>query len=385
MKNHIGIYFASKHGQTQKIANYIGQLFRLERAEVEIVDLGRSSESLPSVLGFDTVLIGSPVYQQRYPREVVRFVRENRDKLRHVPSTGFFSVSLAATPQNAEAYAESLGPVRRFLDDVAWSPQWIASFPRALNYLEYNPFLRWIMKKISAKEHGPTDTRHDYYLTRWNEVAQFAMDFYNDAPNSRYRERMAPRATRTLNALMPTFEQRIVQRETIKATADEVRAAIETMELEDMPLANLLAWARNLGQKTPRYSPHVSFHDSAEAFGTLTIESGERREILGALVGQFWKRDYGIRRMHGVNEFRNFGRMDYTKVLTNFWFDDSTQGKTVVRTETRIHSMSYEAERHFRLYWLAVSLGVRLYMRSVLHGIRRSLQHRRWEHRVVAA
>ena len=385
MKNHIGIYFTSKYGQTQKIANYIGQLFRQEPADVEIIDLARRLEALPNLLRFDAVLIGAPVYQHSYPREVVNFVRQNREQLQHVPSTGFFSVCLAATPKTPESYAESLGPVKQFLDKVAWNPKWIASFPGALNYLEYNPLLRWIMKAISRKEGGPTDTRHDFYLTRWDEVAQFASDFYNDEPKSRYRERTVPRGTRTLNALMPIFEQRIVQREKIAATPEEIRAAIENMELEDMPLANLLAWVRNLGQKHPEYSRHVSFHDSAEAFGAFTFQSGELHEVLGALVGQFWKRDYGVRRLRNLSDFRNFGHMDYSKVLTNFWFEETSEGQTVVRTETRIHSMSFEAERHFRKYWLLVEPGVRLYMRSVLHGIRRSLERRRWEHHAVAA
>jgi hypothetical protein len=90
-------------------------------------------------------------------------------------------------------------------------------------------------------------------------------------------------------------------------------------------------------------------------------------------------------RIRNTDDFREFGTAGYTKVLTNFWFDEFRGGKTVVRTETRIHSLGTSAQRKFGWYWLVVSLGVRLYMRSVLSGIRRSVERKRWQGHVVAA
>jgi menaquinone-dependent protoporphyrinogen oxidase len=378
MKGQLGIYFATRHCQTQKIANYLGQWFRQRQVEVKIFDLAGPANNLQDPLNFDAVLIGAPVYMRCYPREVARFVRKNRATLVRVPCTGFFSVCLAATPATPEAYVQSLGPVKAFLDDVAWNPRWIASFPGALNYRVYNPILRWIMKKISAAQGGPTDVRNDYFLTRWDEVSEFATDLLTDEPQSRYRAEKVLRATGMLNALMPDFEHRIVQRLLLHGTLEEVRVALETMELEDMPLASALAWIRNLGRKSPNQSPHTLFHDSAEAFGSLPILSNQPHEVMGALIGQFWKRDFGIHRLGNIDEFRGFAESGYVKVLTNFWFEESCNYQTVVRTETRIHAMDAEAARKFGLYWLAVSPGIRLYMRSVLHGIRASLDRRRW-------
>src|SRR5581483_9199080 len=105
MKNHIGIYFVSKYGQTQKIANYIAQLFRQQQTEVEIINLERTADSRPNLHRFDAVLIGAPVYEHHYSRQITRFVQEKREKLQHIPATGFFSVCLAATPKTPEAYA----------------------------------------------------------------------------------------------------------------------------------------------------------------------------------------------------------------------------------------------------------------------------------------
>jgi menaquinone-dependent protoporphyrinogen oxidase len=378
----IGIYFASKHGQTAQIAHFLGEWFTEHGADVHVADLSQGTQGLVEVRNFDAVLVGAPMHRGRYPSVVRRFVRENRTELMTVGSTGFFSVCLAETPGTQAAHLEALRPVRDFLDDVSWTPEWIASFPGALNYRDYNPLLRQIMRGISEKEGGPTDTTKNFEFTRWDEVERFAQDFHDGAARSTFGGELVPLATRTLNKLAPEFEQRIVQRISIEATPDEVRVALECLEPADMPLAEFLASIRNLGREVEK---PASFREAAMAFGALEIETRQPHELLGALTGRFWTKDYGIRRMHSVEELRAFDNPAYTKALTNFWFDEFKDGRTLVRTETRIHSLGPGARENFAMYWGAVNLGVRLYMKSVLRGIRRCAIRRRWQHRAIAA
>jgi len=72
-------------------------------------------------------------------------------------------------------------------------------------------------------------------------------------------------------------------------------------------------------------------------------------------------------------------------VATNFWFGDYRDGKTTVRTETRIHSLGMKSRRRFHGYWSLVSGGVYLYMGSVLRGIARSAFRRSHERHVLAS
>jgi menaquinone-dependent protoporphyrinogen oxidase len=383
MKKNIGIYFASKHGQTTKVAHFLCDWFTQQGSDVHIVDLSQGTEGLAEVRNFDAVLVGAPLYRSRYPRAVRNFVRDNRGELMGLSSTGFFSVCLAETPGTREAHLESLVPVREFLDDVSWTPEWIAAFPGALNYREYNPLLRRIMKGISQKGGGPVDTTKDFELTRWDDVERFARDFYEGVAQSPFDGELLPLATRALNRFAPEFERRIVQKIAVEATPDEVRDALEFLELADMPLAQFLARIRNLGQGSSPKPP--TLRQAAAEFGALELATNEPHELLGALTGRFWTRDYGIRRMHSVDEFQAFENPAYTKALTNFWFGDFRDGKTLVRTETRIHSLGPESRESFQLYWDVVGWGIRLYMGSVLRGIRRSVARRRWQHRAVAA
>jgi menaquinone-dependent protoporphyrinogen oxidase len=378
----IGIYFTSKHGQTTKIAYFLGEWFTEHGADVHVADLSQGREGLVEVRNFDAVLVGAPMYRGRYPNVLRRFVKENRAELMGVGSTGFFSVCLAETPGTKASHLEALGPVREFLDEVSWTPEWIASFPGALNYREYNPLLRRIMRAISEKEGAPTDTTKDFEFTRWDEVERFAQDFHNGAAQTLFGGELVPLATRTLNRFVPEFEQRIVQRIVIEATPDEVRDALECLELADMPLAEFLASLRNLGREVEK---PASFREAALAFGALEIETRQPHELLGALTGQFWTRDYGIHRMRSIAEFEAFQNPAYAKALTNLWFDEFKDGKTLVRTETRIHSLGPDARKNFAMYWGTVGFGIRLYMKSVLRGIRRCAARRRWQHRAIAA
>jgi len=382
MEKNIGIYYASRHGQTEKIAHFLGDCFRSRDWEVYVTDLDQGAGT-PDVSTFSAVLVGGPIYRERYPSPLGRFVTKNRRLLMELPSTGFFSTCLAATPATGESHLESLGPVRTFLHSVSWTPDWIASFPGALNYREYNPLLRWIMEGFARKQGGPTDTSKDYEFTCWQDVARFAQDFDNDAPDSPYRAESISLATRTLDELMPQFEQRVVQETTIQASPEEIASAIESMELVDMPLAGILARIRNLGRASNGQA--MTFQQAAAAFGVLPIRAKQPHEVAGALIGQFWKRDYGIQAMRNLEDFQAFQDPAYTKVVTNFWFDDYRHGKTVVRTETRIHSLGTKSRRRFHGYWSILSPGVRLYMGSTLRGIARSAFRQRRAHDVLAA
>jgi menaquinone-dependent protoporphyrinogen oxidase len=383
MEKNIGIYFTSRHGQTDKIAHFLGECFASRGWEVYVTDLRDGAAGTPEVSNFSAALIGAPLYLQRYPSAVREFIERNRQELMALPSTGFFSTCLTATAGTHEAYLESLGPVRKFLDEVSWQPDWIASFPGAVNYREYNPLMRLIMRRISRKEGGPTDTSKNFELTRWEEVSRFAQDFDEGVAQSPYRADAISLATRTLNELMPEFEQRIVEKITIPASPEEVQSAIESVELSDMPLAEILAWIRNLGRTSDEH--RITFQQAATAFGELPIETKQRHEVAGGLIGQFWKRDYGIRLMRNLEDFKAFKDPAYTKVVTNFWFDDCHEGKTLVRSETRIHSLGTKSRRRFHGYWSIVSLGVRLYMGSVLRGVARSVFRRHREQHILAA
>ena len=168
------VVYGTTEGQTAKIAQHIadaagrsGHDATVKHApEIVDGDLG----------GYDAVIIGGSLHEGRYQRAVRDFVARHRQLLNSRPSA-FFSVSLAAASRDPEERAAPLRIAKEFAAAAGWKPQQIASFAGALKYTQYSWLKRMVMKYISEKEGGDTDTSRDFEYTNWDEVARFVEEF----------------------------------------------------------------------------------------------------------------------------------------------------------------------------------------------------------------
>jgi menaquinone-dependent protoporphyrinogen oxidase len=125
-----------------------------------------------SVEDFAAVVVAASIIMGRYQRHVVRFVRRHVGSLNALPAA-FVSVSGASPESVPEWRTAASGYIARFLGETRWSPRWTAGFSGALRYTRYGLVTRWIMKRISARTGGPTDTARDYEFTDWAAVDRF--------------------------------------------------------------------------------------------------------------------------------------------------------------------------------------------------------------------
>ena len=94
------ILFASREGQTEKIARRMAAVLAAKGHTVQLRNVDHTSRDLD--LGrYQAILVGSPVRVGSYLPSIVRFVREQRAALERVPSA-FFSVSLAVAPRKGD-------------------------------------------------------------------------------------------------------------------------------------------------------------------------------------------------------------------------------------------------------------------------------------------
>lgn len=197
MRN-IGIYYYSKYGQTRKIAEFLKKKLQDKGCAAIAVDLRKRPEmvEIPRVdERFDTLIIAAPLYARRYPKRVVQFIKKNNAAL-SLKNSGFCSISLAEASRTEEAHREVLGPLTELMLQRGWSPQWVASFPGALEYRRYSVLIRMIMKRISRQTGGPTDTSRDYEFTDWDEVARFASEIAENRKGGEFSKEqvIVPRA-----------------------------------------------------------------------------------------------------------------------------------------------------------------------------------------------
>lgn len=166
------IVFASNHGQTEKIAARIGDVISDAGLGVTIVRASEIPRSVP-LSAYAAVIVGASVHFNRHQRVVERFVRDNAAALNRVPSA-FFSVSGAMGGSSPDERMTAARYLEQFLAECGWHPSRSIAIAGAVRYTRYNPILRWVMRRISAKTGRSTDTSHDHEYTDWAQVQAFA-------------------------------------------------------------------------------------------------------------------------------------------------------------------------------------------------------------------
>jgi menaquinone-dependent protoporphyrinogen oxidase len=171
--NRILVIYGTTEGHTRKIANSIGDTLRLDDFDVDVVQAGAID---PRPADYDGVVVAASVHGGRYQHDVGDWVRAHGGELAAKP-TAFVSVCLAVLQNDPTVLSELDAIVRRFTATAGWRPSEIKLVAGALPYTKYNWFKRWIMKRITAKAGGDTDTSRDYDYTDWADLRVFAGEF----------------------------------------------------------------------------------------------------------------------------------------------------------------------------------------------------------------
>ena len=184
------IVYASRTGQTEKIARHIGAVIELEGHVARLVNAER--EPIPADLArFRAIVVGGPVLMGGYPRAVQRFARDHRELLEKVPSA-FFSVGLAIASRTSDGRAQTLQVVESFVRRTGWRPPRVELLAGLLAYSRYNFLLRFYMRHVAAHEGGSTDTSHDTEYTDFTEVERFAREIAKSAETGVGLEQPSP-------------------------------------------------------------------------------------------------------------------------------------------------------------------------------------------------
>jgi menaquinone-dependent protoporphyrinogen oxidase len=176
----IALFYATREGQTAKIAEHIAQELQTSHVRVDVFDVGDLDEPVdwPS---YDAACVAASVHIGRHESEMIKFVKHNRRDLEQL-SAMFLSVSLSeagvedpdAPPERREkAAADVRGMIDTFVKDTGWRPEHILPVAGALAYSRYNFVIRFVMKRIARANGAPTDTSRDYVLTDWDKLDRF--------------------------------------------------------------------------------------------------------------------------------------------------------------------------------------------------------------------
>jgi len=165
------IVYASKTGQTAKIAHRIADVAR-ESAEVTVVEV----RAVPAdvLAACDAIIVATPVRFDHHPRRVIEFVRNNLGRLQSIHSA-LVSVSGASMTPAGAHQAEDY--VTSFQAQTRWTPDQCELVAGAMPFTKYDPFTRFIIRRIARAKGLSTDTSRDHDYTDWDEIDRVAKAF----------------------------------------------------------------------------------------------------------------------------------------------------------------------------------------------------------------
>ena len=174
------VFFATREGQTRKIAERIASDLRARDMEVDLHDV-RALRAPIDWPAYTIACVAASVHIGHHEREMIEFVRRHRTELERVGAV-FVSVTLSEAGAEdphapAERRARSAADAQRMIDvfvkETGWKPARSLPVAGALVYTQYNVLVRYVMKRIARSQGAPIDTTRDYEFTDWNAVDRF--------------------------------------------------------------------------------------------------------------------------------------------------------------------------------------------------------------------
>jgi menaquinone-dependent protoporphyrinogen oxidase len=176
------VLYATREGQTRRIAEHVVATLRSRGAEAETFDVANLREPV-ALEDHAAAILAASVHAGQHEREMVDFVKRHRAELDRIP-TAFLSVSLSeATVEGAsykdedraKARADVQGMIDTFLQRTGWRPRRLKAVAGALLYTQYGVIKRLMMRLIVRKT-GATDMSRDYEYTDWAALDGFIGD-----------------------------------------------------------------------------------------------------------------------------------------------------------------------------------------------------------------
>lgn len=164
------IVYASRYGQTRKVAERIASSAKAEGVETHVWEVSTLPHDV-APHSCDMVVLAGAVYFGKFSKALEHFATGQRSNLARVRSV-FVAVSNAASSAEGRDTADS--DARAFIGRTGWVPDAIELVAGGEPYTKYGFFTRWMMVRYAKKFGGrKVDTSRDYEFTDWSEVDRF--------------------------------------------------------------------------------------------------------------------------------------------------------------------------------------------------------------------
>ena len=169
------VLYATRQGQTEKVATRIATHMRAIGDDVLLLnasDVGTGAGI--DLRRFDLLVFGASMHAGGLERELVDYMKRNRERIeRHEKS--LFLVLLSAATRDPALRSRWLADARNKLaEQLPVSFDDVEMIAGALTYSKYSLPLKWLMRRIAKQAGEGTDTSRDYEYTDWQQVERYA-------------------------------------------------------------------------------------------------------------------------------------------------------------------------------------------------------------------
>ncbi len=168
------VLYATREGQTEKIATVIAQQLRDRGNQVDLVNaatLNASQDLDPS--GYEAFVLGASMHAGGLEKELLQWLTRNGKKIDAQP-TFLFVVTLSAATKDPTLRRTALADVHKKVSQQVDAEQFhLEIMAGALTYSKYRAPVKWLMRRIAKQAGGDTDTHKDYEYTDWQQVKDF--------------------------------------------------------------------------------------------------------------------------------------------------------------------------------------------------------------------
>ena len=169
------ILYATREGQTEKVASQIASHLQASGASVQLVNAADSAATETLALSsFDQLVFGASMHAGGLENELVEYINRHARQI-ELSARSFFLVLLSAATKDPLLRAEWLEDAHQKMDEQLLvefeDTEMIAG---ALKYSKYPLPLKWVMKRIAKKAGEGTDMSKDYEYTDWKQVERYA-------------------------------------------------------------------------------------------------------------------------------------------------------------------------------------------------------------------
>lgn len=169
--NKILIVYGSKHGQTEKISNFIKEKLASKDFNVEIVNIKNHNFVISE--NYQAIIIASSINVGGHLKDISKFIAKNLKKINSTKSY-FLSVGIGICSKKLNEQEKTKKMAIDFCSNLKWDVTEIKSVAGALAYTKYNFLLKLLCKTIASILGLPNkDLSKDYEFTDWKDLESF--------------------------------------------------------------------------------------------------------------------------------------------------------------------------------------------------------------------